>query len=111
MVLVEEAKVPYAPTEAEREEHEKTHTICAACSIALCTDCLSYLKKAQCQYNIALQTEQRYQETGIREPLPYCIPMALANDNMWGYTTSLTATFKVRWTEIRRFYLFLQINI
>ena len=30
----------------------------------------------------------------------YRIPMALANDHLWGYTTDIITKFKVRWIEM-----------
>ena len=50
--------------------------ICANCRIPVCSDCERLLRQAR------------------------GIPMALGNDNMWGYVTSLIARYKVRWIEM-----------
>ena len=53
------------------------HHICQNCRVPVCLECYEKLCK---QYR-----------TGI--------PMALCNDNFWGYTTSLITKYKVRWIE------------
>ena len=50
--------------------------ICAECEVPICTSCYS-----------KLNTESD-------------VPMALANDNMWGYVSSLIFEHKVRWIEM-----------
>ena len=53
------------------------HQICQKCRVPVCKECYMRL------------CHQR--DAGI--------PMALCNDNFWGYTTSLIAKYKVRWIE------------
>ena len=35
------------------EDHERTHTVCGACSIAVCAECLSYLHHARSNENFS----------------------------------------------------------
>ena len=50
--------------------------ICGDCEVPLCRDCLIAFKFS-----------------------PRVIPLGLCNDNLFGYTTSLIAKYKVRWLE------------
>ena len=53
------------------------HEICEHCQVPVCLECYTSL-------------------------LPHCakgIPMALCNDNFWGYTTDIIYKYKVRWIE------------
>ena len=56
------------------------HEICRSCRVPVCTECKWHLAES--------------------EPEAYRIPMALANDNMWGYTSDIIARYKVRWIEM-----------
>ena len=50
------------------------HEICSRCRVAVCAECMRHLKAS--------------------DPAAYRIPMALANDNMWGYTSEIIARYK-----------------
>ena len=52
------------------------HEICGKCKVPLCLSCLIPLSSG------------------------HEIPMALSNDNMWGYATGLIVKHKVRWIEM-----------
>jgi hypothetical protein len=54
--------------------------ICPQCRVPLCANCVNHL----------LQSESP----------AYKIPMALTNDNFWGYTCDIIAMYKVRWIEM-----------
>ena len=54
------------------------HELCGDCRIPICHSCWHYA------------WSKRYN---------YRIPMCLANDNFWGYTTSLLTRYRVRWIE------------
>jgi len=73
-------------------DHDET-TICRNCHVVMCSKCRSYLKEE------AGNSMAKKSGDGL-ESLPFCIPMALANDNMWGYTTSVIVKYKVRWIEV-----------
>ena len=77
-------------------QHSST-TICKECSVPLCSSCKGYLLNAFAAKNLAYANETHFQKTGERRVLEYCIPMALANDNMWGYSSSILVRYKVRW--------------
>ena len=48
-----------------------------------------------------LHTDLRsVQEASVKKEHEYRIPMALANDNLWGYTSDIIAKYKVRWIEM-----------
>ena len=82
-------------------EHHEPQEVCAKCQIALCRTCRSYLEIARkTDENIIHQRAVANEVSEMPEPLPYCIPMALANDNMFGYTSSLLVKYKVRWIEM-----------
>ncbi len=55
------------------------HHICQNCLVPVCKTCYTYLCLSH------------QQNAGI--------PMALCNDNFWGYTTSMITRYKVRWIE------------
>ena len=57
-------------------EHPQTH-ICKKCQVPVCTECWRRLVRRN----------------------DFGIPMALCNDNFWGYTTSIIFKYKVRWIE------------
>jgi hypothetical protein len=57
--------------------HQQMHVLCYECEIALCRRCL-------------LTSSSRSE---------YAVPEALANDNYWGYVTSVIYKYKVRWIE------------
>ena len=52
------------------------YEVCKQCRVPVCSNCERLLWKGR------------------------GIPMALGNDNMWGYVTSLIARYKVRWIEM-----------
>ena len=82
-------------------EHHEPQEVCAKCQIALCRTCRSYLEIARkTDENIIHQRAVANEVSEMPKPLPYCIPMALANDNMFGYTSSLLVKYKVRWIEM-----------
>ena len=74
--------------------------LCRACAIPLCAKCKSYLRIAFSKQNLSFENHLRFRKTGERKPLPFCIPMALANDNMFGYSSSLITKYRVRWIEM-----------
>ena len=89
------------PEDVRHCEHCEQHgTCCRHCEVPLCKSCKDYLIIARdCTYNI--KDKQDEQKTGwILQPLPYCIPMALANDNMWGYAPSIITQHRVRFIEM-----------
>ena len=57
-------------------KHDQHH-ICKKCRVPVCQTC----------YKVLFYKEK------------VAIPMALCNDNFWGYTTSIITKFKVRWIE------------
>ena len=75
-------------------------TVCRHCAIPLCRKCKTYLRYAFSKENLAYANHCHQQRTNERRTLPYCIPMALVNDNMFGYTSSLIARYRVRWIEM-----------
>ncbi len=79
------------PEDVERCKglHDDT-MVCRNCKIPLCESCRSYLVKHAGGNEGACKAMD-----GAVEVLPFCIPMALANDNMWGYTTSVLVRYKV----------------
>ena len=54
----------------------KPEEICSACEVPICRDCWQFLRTGR------------------------DVPMALANDNMWGYISPLIVEYEVRWIEI-----------
>ena len=93
----EDLEMLCCPEDVERctGVHDATE-VCRKCKIPLCESCRSYLVKN------AGGNEGALKEDGTVEVLPFCIPMALANDNMWGYTTSVLIRYKVRVVLILR---------
>ena len=73
--------------ESCKGKHDE-HTICSRCSLPLCSSCRAYFSIE------AGGNEGSFVEGGVKTALPYCIPMALVNDNMWGYTTSLLVRYQ-----------------
>ena len=74
-------------------DHDET-VLCRDCYIPLCSKCRSYIAEENAGNAAARISDD------TMESLPYCIPMALVNDNMWGYTTSLLVKYKVTWIEV-----------
>ena len=60
-----------------RCNHDST-ILCPACEIPLCSTCWRMCEKSE----------------------PGIIPMALGNDNYWGYTTEFIYRYEVRWIEM-----------
>ena len=56
------------------------HIICESCQFPVCYNCRVTMER--------------------RNPKSCGVPMALCNDNMWGYSTPLTVEHKVRWIEL-----------
>ena len=55
-----------------------TETLCRNCEVPFCRSCVNHLWK---------------------DGKSAAIPMALCNDNFWGYSTPLIQKYKVRWIE------------
>jgi len=66
------------PEDVRCEKAHAKHQLCPECLIPICKTCHLAAWSQKCNYRI---------------------PMALANDNFWGYTTSLISQYQVRWIE------------
>ena len=68
------------PEDVRRSETCKhaSNELCKKCSIPLCSSCYAKIRR-------------RGGDRGI--------PMALCNDNFWGYTTDIISRYQVRWIE------------
>ena len=53
------------------------HALCRRCEVPLCFHCF----------------------LGLQPKTAHAIPMALGNDNFWGYTSDIIAKYQVRWIE------------
>ncbi len=67
------------PEDAQCDKGHEQHVLCRSCLIPLCHQCLTI--------------------SNVTEEAKVGIPEALANDNFWGYVTSLLYKYRVRWIE------------
>ena len=72
----EHFELPCGPEDANCKEAHGPEVICKECDAPVCYDCYGYLNRSK------------------------DVPMALANDNMWGYATDLITRYQVRWIEM-----------
>ena len=64
------------PEDIKCDQNHDTNLICEYCDVPVCFQCLKILNREQ------------------------NIPMALSNDNMWGYVADLVTKYQVRWIEM-----------
>ena len=64
------------PEDVHCEENHPPEEICKKCQVPICSECHKLLTKC------------------------LDVPMALANDNMWGYISSIIMQYQVRWIEM-----------
>ena len=73
-------KEPYeilcCPEDIECKQRHSPEQICRECNVPICKDCYTRLGRGD------------------------DVPMALANDNMWGYISPIIMKYKVRWIEM-----------
>ena len=78
------------PEDTEKCKECPEGELCQRCAIALCSTCRMRLEIANhTGHNIAHRRASQQEAGTDAAILPYCIPDALANDNMFGYASSV----------------------